>query len=76
MIHPRCQQKENNMLDIRIPIGLLFALLGVILVIVGAVSDPEVYRIHSGTTNINLIWGAVMLVFGGIMLLLARWRRE
>jgi len=61
-------------LDIRWPIGLLFSLVGVLLVGYGAVtgSDAELYR-RSLDININLIWGAVLLVFGAFMLVLA-WR--
>jgi hypothetical protein len=58
-------------LDIRIPIGLMFSILGAVLVIYGSVSNPQIYRDHSLGVNINLIWGAVIFVFGLIMLLLA-----
>ena len=64
------------MLDIRLPIGLMFSIFGAILLIFGLICGPEVYRAHSGNVNINLAWGALMLVFGAIMLLLARWRRQ
>ena len=52
-------------LDIRWPIGLMFSLIGVLLVVYGAAtaSDAEMYR-HSLGININLIWGIVLLVFG------------
>jgi len=61
-------------LDIRWPIGLLFSLVGALLVIYGlaTVSDAEVYQRSLGI-NVNLRWGLVLLVFGGSMLLLA-WR--
>ena len=58
-------------LDIRVPIGLLFSLLGVILVIYGLVSDPAVYR-HSLGLNVNLGWGLVVLAFGIVALVLGR----
>jgi hypothetical protein len=54
-------------LDLRIPIGLLFSLLGVLLLGFGAVSDPAIYRASLGI-NVNLWWGVVMLAFGGVML--------
>lgn len=59
-------------LDIRLPIGMMFSLLGAILVIYGLVtgSDTEMY-LASLTININLIWGAVLLVFGSAMLAFA-----
>jgi uncharacterized membrane protein len=55
--------------DIRIPIGALFLLLGVILAIYGAAtrSDVELYG-RSQSIVINLWWGLVMIVFGGSML--------
>jgi hypothetical protein len=58
-------------LDIRLPIGLLFTLFGLILVIFGLVSDPAIYQTHSLGMNINLVWGLVQIAFGAIMLWLA-----
>jgi hypothetical protein len=54
-------------LDLRIPIGLLFSLLGVLLVAYGLIGDPAVYQASLGI-NVNLWWGVVMLAFGGVML--------
>ena len=61
-------------LDIRWPIGLMFSLVGVLLVIYGVAttSDTEIYR-RSLDININLRWGLVVLAFGASMLALA-WR--
>lgn len=59
-------------LDIRLPMGLLFLLLGVILVVYGFISDPAIYVAHSLGQNVNLTWGAVFAVFGALMLWLAR----
>ena len=61
-------------LDIRWPIGLMFTLIGILLVICGAVtgSNPEMYK-RSLDININLYWGLLLLVFGVTMLTLA-WR--
>ena len=59
-------------LDIRIPIGSLFALLGVLLAGYGVFSNPATYQRSLGI-NINLWWGGVLLVFGLAMLGLA-WR--
>jgi hypothetical protein len=53
-------------LDIRWPIGLMFTLIGALLAINGAVVQSN-YAISLGI-NINLIWGSVLLVFGGLML--------
>jgi len=51
----------------------MFALLGVLLVIYGIVSRPEIYQ-RSFSLNVNLIWGAVLLVFGASMLWFGRHR--
>jgi hypothetical protein len=58
-------------LDIRIPIGLMFSIIGVILVVFGLVSDPRIYQVHSLNINVNLGWGCVLLAFGLFMLMLA-----
>ena len=60
-------------LDIRIPIGFLFAILGGLLVAYGLLSDPEVYQRSLGI-NVNRDWGAILLLFGGMMLGLGRKR--
>jgi hypothetical protein len=55
--------------DIRIPIGLLFAILGLILVVFGlySMNDAELYARSLGR-NINLWTGLAMLLFGVLML--------
>ncbi len=60
-------------LDLRLPIGGLFAVLGVMLTGYGlaTASNTEMYVKSSGI-NINLIWGCVMIVTGLVFLLLAR----
>ncbi len=58
-------------LDIRMPIGFLFSLFGIMLITYGALSDQAIYR-RSLDININLWWGVAMLVFGVIMLALGR----
>ena len=57
-------------MDIRIPIGLLFVILGIILAAFGifTINDTELYARSLGR-NINLWTGILMLVFGGGMLL-------
>jgi len=59
-------------LDLRWPLGLIFSVFGAILTVFGLVSDPAIYRRSLGL-NVNLGWGAVLLVFGLLMLFLA-WR--
>ena len=58
-------------LDIRLPIGMLFAVLGVLLAVYGLTSDPAIYQRSLGR-NVNLVWGLVLLVFGVTMLALGR----
>jgi multisubunit Na+/H+ antiporter MnhG subunit len=62
-------------LDIRMPIGSMFLLLGALLVAYGALGDPAVYRRSLGI-NVNLWWGSVLVVVGGLMLALARRARR
>jgi hypothetical protein len=57
-------------LDIRLPIGFMFVLVGVLLALYGVTSDPSIYGRSLGI-NINLWWGGVLLAFGLAMLLLA-----
>jgi glycerol uptake facilitator-like aquaporin len=59
------------MLDIRIPIGLMFSILGAILMVFGLFSDPHIYAVHSFGKNVNLGWGCVLLAFGLFMLMMA-----
>ncbi len=58
-------------LDIRLPIGMLFTLLGVLLVGYGVISGPAIYQRSLGH-NVNLVWGLVLLAFGAFMLVLGR----
>lgn len=55
------------LLDLRLPIGLLFTLLGFLLLVYGAASDRALYEGSFGV-NVNLWWGLVILAFGGLML--------
>lgn len=56
------------MLDLRWPIGLMFSLIGALLVIYGAAtnSNTAMYANSLGI-NINLNWGVVLLIFGILM---------
>ena len=56
--------------DLRLPIGIMFSLYGALLVIYGLISDKAIYERSLGI-NINLIWGAVLAIFGALMLILA-----
>ena len=61
-------------LDVRVPVGLLFTLFGLLLAGYGLLGDHSIYSISLGI-NVNLDWGIVLLIFGLAMLLLG-WRRK
>lgn len=56
-------------LDIRLPIGMMFTLIGLMLAVQGFLTngDKAMYQ-RSLDININLIWGLALLVFGVGML--------
>jgi heme/copper-type cytochrome/quinol oxidase subunit 2 len=64
-------------LDIRVPIGFMFTLLGAILSVYGlfTASDKAAHERSLGI-NINLWWGLFILAFGVVMLLLAYFARK
>ncbi len=57
--------------DLRLPIGILFSIYGVLLVIYGLIGGKEQYT-RSLNINVNLVWGVVMLIFGLAMWFFAR----
>ena len=59
-------------LDIRLPIGMMFSLLGALLGIYGLAtgSDSDMYK-SSLNLNVNLWWGLALFVFGAVMLFFA-----
>ena len=54
-------------IDLRLPIGGMFSIFGVILTAYGMLSDSAIYERSLGI-NVNLWWGVVLLVFGLVML--------
>ena len=58
-------------LDVRLPIGLFFGLLGALLTAYGAVTlgAPDTAPVG---IPINLVWGVVLLAFGVFMVILSR----
>jgi hypothetical protein len=61
--------------DLRLPIGLMFTIVGVLLTGYGLVSDRAIYQRSLGV-NVNLWWGLVLVAFGVVMLGLAMRRRR
>ena len=61
------------MLDLRLPIGLMFSIVGVLLLVYGLATggDAELYK-RSLDININLWWGLFLTVFGSLMLFFAQ----
>ena len=59
-------------LDVRTPIGAMFALDGVVLAIYGVAVD-QADAVKKAGGNVTLVWGVVLMVFGAVMLGLA-WR--
>ena len=57
-------------LDIRFPIGIIFTIYGAVLMIYGALADPAIF-LNSLGVNIDIWWGAAMLLFGLFMETLA-----
>jgi uncharacterized membrane protein len=57
-------------LDIRVPIGVMLGLMGLLLAGYGLLGDHSIYERSLGL-NINLIWGSVLVVAAAVLLLLA-----
>ena len=53
-------------LDVRLPIGLLFAFIGILLTGYGMLAA------RSEGASLNVTWGLVMLAIGALMLWLSR----
>jgi hypothetical protein len=59
-------------LDLRIPMGLMFTIVGAMMSIFGFVTRGSAIYARSDGMNINLVWGLVMLAFGITMFMLGR----
>ena len=74
VLHSQRQDPESrissSLLDLRIPSGLFFALVGLILCGLGVFSPGA--RAALTDVNVNLYSGLVMLAFGATLLWLAR----
>jgi len=60
--------------DLRFPLGLLFVVFGAMLTLFGLFTDRATYE-RSLYINVNLWWGLVMLLFGGLMFF-AAWKKS
>jgi hypothetical protein len=66
----RMEQGKGHLLDLKLPIGWLLSAYGLLLGIYGLVTNKEMYQKSLGF-NLNLVWGALMLVIGAGFLLAA-----
>ena len=57
-------------LDVRLPVGAMFAIMGMLLAGYGLFGDQSIYARSLGI-NVNTIWGSVMVGFGAVLLILA-----
>jgi hypothetical protein len=64
-------------IDVKLPIGLMFSILGFLLTLYGLFtnSNPAMYQKSFGI-NINLWSGIAMLVFGIVLLLFVKKKKE
>ena len=63
-------------LDIRIPLGLIFLIIGGLMGVFGAVThgNAALYEKSMGI-DLNMVWGGLMFVFGLIMSVVGRRQR-
>jgi uncharacterized membrane protein YidH (DUF202 family) len=60
-------------IDVKLPIGLMFAILGLLLTIYGITTwSNETMYVKSFGININLWSGIMMLVFGVVLLMFVK----
>jgi hypothetical protein len=59
-------------LDLRIPMGLMFTVVGAMMSVYGLFTRGSSIYQRSAGMDINLIWGLVMLAFGITMFTLGR----
>jgi len=50
-------------LDIRLPIGMMFTVIGTLLTGYGLVADKAIFAKSLGI-NVDLLWGGALLLFG------------
>lgn len=62
--------------DVRLPIGLLFLAIGLLLAGLGLTGGAERLRLVDLGINIDLVWGCVLAGFGALMLVLTRLGRR
>jgi uncharacterized YccA/Bax inhibitor family protein len=67
---------EGMGIDIRLPIGLMFSIIGVMIAAYGVMTQGDpMYQEHSLGINVNICWGSALVLFGLIMFALV-WRAK
>ena len=61
------ETQRKHFFDLKIPLGSLLGAYGLILILYGLFGSRDLYA-KSLEININLLWGIVMLVVGGLFL--------
>ena len=59
-------------LDIRIPLGLIFLIIGGMMALFGVFTHGDALYERSLGIDLNLVWGGIMFAFGAIMFLIGR----
>lgn len=59
-------------LDIRVPLGLIFMIIGGMMTVFGIFTRGHALYDKSMGLDLNLAWGAVMFVFGTVMFFVGR----
>ena len=62
-------------LDVRVPVGVMFGIMGLLLAGYGVLGDQTIYAKSLGI-NINSIWGSVLIVFAAVLLILSSRHRS
>ena len=60
-------EQQKHFFDLKIPLGTLLAVYGIILILYGFLGNSSLHEKSLGI-NINLIWGVVMVLAGGLFL--------
>ena len=59
-------------LDIRIPLGMIFLIIGGIMALFGGLTRSNAIYNRSLGIDLNLTWGILMFIFGLVMFLVGR----
>lgn len=60
-------EQQKHFFDLKIPLGSLLAAYGAVLALYGILGDASLQEKSLGI-NINLVWGIVMMITGGLFL--------